>query len=605
MKFLLCCFTALIIFSSLICSFAQDVKFQNPPKTKEQIELETKTYELLAEVTNETASLKLAENRAYVYAIAGNLYWEKDEKLARRMFGNAVSELTQAQNNPKRRFQFGDQNYNYWTVIHNLLRERVVYSILPKDAEMALAVFYATRTAETESAVQFYRQLAAQTGESPYLPGLKDEEKNKLNDASLEIREEQDLKKEVAKDNPQMMAENLRESIAGNISYQNILPDIEALNKKDHDAAQKILDEFMEKLSGGDYLAGVKGFVAYLLYEKFLKAQKKSSAQAVNNKNNELDFDEKQIKAIAGKKLNELLMPDGMQEEFNFVENAIYIKRVLPDRYGELKPKLEKLKNFKERIDDMEAEDKLGDNPTIAQIAENTANLYPTTRNNYYSNAVNELAKSESQEKIAQMLQKIPDEKDREKALEYLNRLTAGKTKNDNPDAAKKAALQIKNEKDKIAALVNLAISYHQKNTDESQKIAEDLMTEAGAFVNQTPATETDFERFLPFIAGYAEIKPEKAFGILPPVIEKSNELINAYVVLLNYHDKSYPYVEENEMIFGAQDGYGSYSRVYGTIIKKLAENDFERTNNFIKTFQRSDVRIAAKLILAQSILAK
>ena len=605
MKFLYFCLTALIIFSLLTCTFAQEIKSQDPPKSKEQIELETKTYELLSLTADEISSLKLAENRAFAYAIVGKLYWEKDEKLARRMFGNAISELTQAQNNPKRRSQLGDQNYNYWSTVHNLLRDWVVYSILPKDAEMALAVFYATRTTEIESAVQFYRQITAQTGKSPYSSVLKQEDKDKISNASLEIWKEQNLKKEVAKNNPQMMAENLRESIAGSVNFQNILPDIEALNKKDHDTAQKILDEFIDKLSGDDYLAGVKGYVAYLLYEKFLETQKKSSAQVVGDKNNELKFDEKRIKAIAVKKLNELLTPDTMQEEFNFVENAIYIKKVLPERYAELKPKLEKLKNSKERIDDMEAEDKLGDNPTIAQVAENTANLYPTTRNNYYGNAVNKLLKSESQEKIAQMLQKIPDEKDREIALEYLNRLTAGKTKNDNLDDAKKAALQIKNEKDKIAALVNLAISHHQKNTEDSQKIAEDLMTEAGAFVNQTPATETDFERFLPFIAGYAEIKPEKAFEMLPPVIEKSNELINAYVVLLNYHDKSYPYVEENEMIFGAQDGYGSYSGVYGRIIKKLAANDFERTANLIKTFQRSDVRIAAKLILAQSVLAK
>ena len=110
-------------------------------------------------------------------------------------------------------------------------------------------------------------------------------------------------------------------------------------------------------------------------------------------------------------------------------------------------------------------------------------------------------------------------------------------------------------------------------------------MTETGLSVNQTPETETDFERFLPFISGYAEIKPDRAFELLPPIIEQSNELINAYVVLSNYHDKSYPYVEENEIIFGAQDSYSSFRWRYGTLIKKLATSDFERTANLIKTF--------------------
>jgi hypothetical protein len=130
-------------------------------------------------------------------------------------------------------------------------------------------------------------------------------------------------------------------------------------------------------------------------------------------------------------------------------------------------------------------------------------------------------------------------------------------------------------------------------------------MNEAGAFVNQTPETETDFEELKPFVSGYATVKPEKTFEIIKPIIEKSNELINAYVVLTNYHNKSYPYVEENEIIFGAQDGYNSFSGTYKDLAIKLATSDFESTVNLIQSFQRPDVRVAAKLIVAQSILSK
>ena len=579
---------------------------KEPEKSKEQIALEEKTYKLLAQIAEETVSLKLAENRALIGGIIGNLLWEKDEKLARRIFARAVGELIQAQNNPKKRFQFGDENFNYWSLIHKSLRQQIVYNILPRDEKLALEVFYATRPPEIEDAVRAYRQIAAETGKNPDLSSYKQQERAKLDEAVSEIQQEQALKKAAAKNDPQALAQNLRESISGGTEFQNILPDLDALNKKDHDAAQKILAEFTAKLSDEDYLPYAKSYIAYLLYERVLAAKKNSSAHSADEKNKELEFDEKPIKAIANKELDKLLAPDSVIGSFQFAERAMYLKKILPERAAELKPKLDKLNSFeKEWSEDDEASEKLGANSTISQIAESASNLSGNSRSNFYNNAISKLAETETPEKVAQAIQKIPDEKDREKALEYLKTLAAGKAKDKDLGEAKKAALDIKKEPDKIAALVNLAVSYHQKHTEESQKIAEDLMTEAGAFVNQTPETETDFGELKPVIYGYATVKPERAFELITPIIEKSNELINAYVVLTNYHNKNYPYVEDNEIIFGAQDGYNSFSGNYRDLAKKLATSDFERAVNLIQTFQRADVRITAKLILVQSVLMK
>jgi hypothetical protein len=603
MKFSPVFYLMILIVCLFTPSYAQTTK--EPEKSKEQVALEEQTYKLLAEIANETALLKLAENRALVSGIVGNLLWEKDEKLARRIFSSAVAELIQAQNNPKKRFQLNDEDFSYgsYYIIRNL-RLQVVRNILPRDEKLALDAFYATRPAQIEDAVRAYRQFALQTGKNPIFADFKQSEWTKLEQATSEIQQEQSLKKEVAKNDPQMMAEILRETIKGGTDFRNILPDVDNLNKKDHDAAQKILGEFISKLSDEDYLPEVKSYVAYLLYNKALDAKKKSSPQP-DDKNKELEFDEKQIKAIAGKALDRLLTSTEFLPEKLFAERVMYIKKVIPERAAELQPKLDKIKNGGGWIEEMETTDKLGDNPTIGQIVKNSETLSQAARSNFYNNAINKLSETETPEKVEQALKKIPDEKDREKALDYLKTLTVTKSKDKNSDGARKAALGIKNESDKIAALVNLAIAFHQKRTEESQKTAEDLMTEAATFVNQTPETETDFEKLKPFIEGYATVKPEKVFDIIAPIIEKSNELINAYVVLTNYHNKNYPYVEENEIIFGAQDSYSSFSGLYKNLAGKMATSDFQRTNYLIRTFQRADVRIAAKLIVAQSILAK
>lgn len=597
-------FLILLIFCLSFTSNAQTSK--EPEKSREQIALEAKTYKLLAQIAEETVSLKLAENRALVDGIVGNLLWEKDEKLARRVFADAASELTQAHSNPKKRFQGGNENFDYRSLIYRNLRGQVIYNILPKDEKLALEVFYATRPPEIEDAVRAYRQIAAETGKNPDLASFKQDEMVKFSQAVSEIYQEQSLKKAAAKNDPQALAQNLRESIAGGTDFQNFLPDLDALNKKDHDAAQKILVGLMAKLSEEDYLPYAKSYVAYLLYERVLAAKKNPPARSADEKNKELEFDEKTIKTIAGKELDKLLAPDSMFETFQFVERAMYLRKILPERAAELKPRLDKLKSGdNEWIKDNEASDKLGANPTISQIAESSSNLSGNSRSNFYNNAINRLAETETPEKVAQAIQKIPDEKDREKAFEYLKTIAANKAKDKDLSEAKKAALEIKNERDKIAALVNLAVAYRQKNTEESQKIAEDLMTEAAAFVNLTPETESDFDELKPFIDGYATVKPEKTFELLAPIIEKSNELINAYVLLTNYHNKSYPYVEDNEIIFGAQEGYSSFSGAYKNLARKLATSDFERAVNLVQSFQRADVRIAAKLILVQSILTK
>ncbi len=100
----------LVVFSLFNHNFAQENRTQTPPKSKEKLELEKKAFELLSEVIDEAALLKLAENRSYISSLAATLFWEKDEKLARQLFRSAAAELIQSQNAPKSRRQTNIEN---------------------------------------------------------------------------------------------------------------------------------------------------------------------------------------------------------------------------------------------------------------------------------------------------------------------------------------------------------------------------------------------------------------------------------------------------------------------------------------------------------------
>jgi len=118
-----------------------------------------------------------------------------------------------------------------------------------------------------------------------------------------------------------------------------------------------------------------------------------------------------------------------MENDYNFVERVIYLNQILPERFPEIKAKYEKARSIlgvlKEWADDAETTEKLGENPTLKQIIENSSKLGTNSKTEYYKKAVGRLFETESQEKIAQMLNQIPEEKDRENAT-GLSKLAGG-----------------------------------------------------------------------------------------------------------------------------------------------------------------------------------
>ncbi|MFN2392243.1 MAG: hypothetical protein ABR566_09770, partial [Pyrinomonadaceae bacterium] len=69
-------------------------------KEKAAQEMQKNALELLDQTINEAAALKLSENRALIYATAGDVLWKQNEKRARQLFRDAANEIVQANNAP-------------------------------------------------------------------------------------------------------------------------------------------------------------------------------------------------------------------------------------------------------------------------------------------------------------------------------------------------------------------------------------------------------------------------------------------------------------------------------------------------------------------------
>jgi hypothetical protein len=213
-------------------------------------------------------------------------------------------------------------------------------------------------------------------------------------------------------------------------------------------------------------------------------------------------------------------------------------------------------------------------------------------------------ASSGDPEKIRALLQSQPESRERDEAIAYLDstlvmrQLAAGKT-----DEARRLIDRIPFGAAKAEQLVQLAIASYRLNTKESKENALRIMSEAREMVKDYPEDKDETDGLLKVIAGYAVIEPERALTMLAPVIEQANEVINAQAVLARYN-KSTQMFRDGEMIVSNSVGsLGSKVFRYGKELKLLAQNDFARTRSLIDQFRRDDVRVFARLFIAQSIL--
>ena len=83
-------------------------------KDKAREKLEKEARELVEQIVNEADSLKLWENRALIFGIAGDLLWKSNQKRARKLFRESADELIQGNIAPKEKPKDYWEEYAWW-----------------------------------------------------------------------------------------------------------------------------------------------------------------------------------------------------------------------------------------------------------------------------------------------------------------------------------------------------------------------------------------------------------------------------------------------------------------------------------------------------------
>lgn len=565
-----------------------------PEKDKARLELEKNALDLADSAANEANGLKLWENRALIYALAGDLLWKTDQKRARQLFQNAANELSLGNAVPKEKPKDYYDDYGWWQDFSP--RHAVLQTIATYDADWALELLQETRPPDLQAAIIAQSQPQVPSKQPKTQAQTLNEQKNKYK-VQREIQLEQSFAVKAAEQNPKKAAKLIRESLKKGVS-SSAIELIYKVRDKDEELANELLNEIVQKIIDTDFKQ--KDEVVMIAGQFLFQSGSPELMKSYNPKFKPLKVDEKYLKEIANKLADHYLQSTDRRNSWQIAQISTAIEKYAPEKAAQLKKLIPEEQKSRNDINNLLS------NPDTKpeKLLEEAEKFAGYEKYELYRAAVDKFAETGQGEKVRELLKNVPESKQRDDALAYLDeKLSAKAIKDDKLDDVQKIISKTESETSKVKLLVDLAVGFQKKNTKESRENALKLMEDARRLVSSFPENDEDVADMLKLASGYAVIEPDKAFPYLTTLIEMTNDLLTAGSLIAKYNRRNFAF-KQGEMIFTNNFGYGvsSYTK-YSKELSLLAAADFGRTKGLIDQLRRDDTRVLFKIALAQSIL--
>lgn len=592
----------LLVFLTMFCFLFSSAVAQTSPteskseKEKAQKELEKRVLEMIDQAVNDASALKLAQNRAIVYAIAGDLYWKFDEKRARELFRNSGSEILIANDEAEKEKKENDDLYSGIFEFNNV-RNEILPLIAKHDADLAMELLVQTRPAKLAEAMV----KAAQ-------PNSK-QEGGFLNFNPEQYRVQQEIALEqkfallAAEQNPDKAIKLLKDSLAKGISW-NVLSLLQKINQKDEKKSSALADDVIKKIVETDLtrkredLSVAVGFLQYSTNPNLSK----------NTKKKVFKFNEAQIKDIANKLVTTFLQPTNTIEMMMAMSRAIAnLEKIVPEKIPLLKQRqAEAMKNLPPEVKRFEQQQKIwSQNSTPEEILADLPKLNEYEKASAYLSLANKIAQIDDEARAKKLIEQIPDEKARDRASEQFESAKINRAASDGKlDEAKKLIKNLNQKKTQIQKLVALAIQFYKKDTEKDRETAVNLMKDAKSLANEYPEDENELNDLMEIVRGYAVIDAPDAFRIFEPIVDQLNDFVQASAILSKYNKRNQNF-KKGELLMKV-NGYswdGLLLFRYISQIQLLGKADLNRMNLLSDKFQRTDARTIVRLFIAQGFL--
>jgi hypothetical protein len=578
----------LLLISAAAAQVSEKEKREKELERKQQ--LERKTYVLVEEIANGALSLKLPENRSYILAATADLLWEHDEPRARNLFWDALNTLNlmvtpatreAGEKSAKPSTKERERAWSLYFLVFSL-RQGMLRQVARRDPQLALDMLRSSRQPLLERA----------SAGSP-MP----------DDRELE----QQIAAEVAARDPERALQLARESLAKGLSFQ-LFDLLNRLNQKDTNLGTKFAGDIIDKLRGRNLATDPYGgtlAVSLLTFSRtpnpptFGRETVSHSAQW-----NQLKLDESQRRDLVELIMNAALSgPTNGNLLFNIGEVLPEIEQFTPERVTMLQRKLAAFNQTLNKEQRISGEyNSLFRNGTPEELLKLAGRAAQDDREWMQQQAVVMAVMRRRADSLREFVNTEIEDEDRRKLL--VDTLDAEQidyaVHQGNAEELRKLLPKVRLKEQRARAMAEIAIVMEKNGShDEALK----LLDEAQTMIKTDLNSETQTNALLTLVAAYALVEPARAFGIVERVIDRANDDL-AKALLLDKIAKSGA-VKKGEIRL-QQSGMMPVDFAvfkYGKGVAALANADFDRTKAAADRFERNELRLMVRLMLAQALL--
>lgn len=567
---------------------AQTAKVDEAKAKADAAERLAKQATLAEQVLIDVQGLRLADNRALVYARAGGLLWKTNRESAQDLFQRAVNDLGNAQLSAEAD-ESKRSNQADLRIIQNI-RPNILTAIANFDAEFALEALYRTRTASIQ-------KVLAMAAEPPATGRITD-----LNGASSQLARsefslEQRLLRLAAEQNPERAAKLLQDTIRKGLSNET-LSLLKKLFEKDPELANSLAAETLDKLLSATFSSEPTDQTAVSLSYSILN----DSLRVRKPDAKELKLEESALRSLANKLIN-FAMSAGQNTRYTGIGFPQLIKiaeKYSPAMVAALK-KVEKSSQppgMSAMVPNADSRKLLESNLSAPQLIAEAKKLPLETRAPVYQNAANKLSQSGDYNAALELLNANFSGRALENAVNSLNWFYASHLMNQGKWSEAERLIDQFPDNNKRSALITLATKAFAKDPTENKSYAISVLAKVRGSLSDKPGDQMELSQIMQLAAAYAPIDADEAFNCIEPIRPMLNELVDANAVVQGFQNGMA--VRSGEFVL-ASGGYSFGFVPDMNLLKALAKADFERTLKFIEGFTRPEMRINLRLQLAES----
>lgn len=571
---------------------AQTEKEEEKKKSDISPELREKAVKFLTAVAKETQQFTLPENRIRAQINAADLLWEDDEREARTLFQNALTELQALFGNLATSTE-NSEDPNYYTERYTLsdLRQKYLLKLAPRDPKAALAALQALRTFEPSK-----------------------EEYDPLKEDGLELQ----LASAIAKKDPQQGYELALKNLKEGVTY-NTFQTLTDLHKTDSEIGAKFARDVLAKFkttkirspagnsnvsmsnmnmnsSGGTTTPEVDLSQA----AQFMRTASELNRLAVRNKKTAAltDGEMREMADFIAQTFSRQRSP----EPWSISSAMTLITKYSPTAAAMIRRKLnpqqlQMLDSYGDSGNYYEERDSKTIDELLAEAEKLTS---PDERDLRYADAIGKALEKDDVEKAQQIGEKIKNRT----AYEYVfDQIKAAepliKAKRGDIAEVKKLLATLKTDDEKVAALTKLVIAVAEKGDKEA---AGRIADEANQFLPARMKRKPNLDTTINIASAFTLVQPERGFGLLESTIGQMNDLIAAGIMIDEFYD--YQTVKNDELLFDTMERQGLIHTPDSVmLIKHLAMADFDRMVALSDRFARPEIRTFARLKIAEALL--